>query len=919
MARIETWFEQDLQELVAVRMLTGNLFSLDNQGNLIGVKVFDGGTPATLSGTVSGNVILPNGGTVAVTGTLSGNQAYIILPQAAYVPGVITIAIKLTSSGVITTLAAVSAVVYRTSTDTTVDPGTIIPSIQTLINQINTAVASIPADYSSLWTTLAPAFSTSTAYTAGQYVTYSGAMYRFTKAHAAGSWASGDVTAVNIGAELTDLKSALDADEYTLKKTIEDAFDGGDVNLYAGLYFKSGSVHNYGYDQPYQDNKTIYSQPLPVNGEIKYTVKTGYKMSITSFVDINDPSTGQSAFLTGSGTYTPTGNYFAAQVRKSDDSAFHAGDQPKDVAFIYTTEENKISKNLFSMMKQGVIIKAVSDSNPAFQINTINHTVVFASSIYLIYGNERIDISSASITYSTSGTGNRMIVYDTVNQICKDIPYTSYTFDYICIFQLIRSNIAKGIDVFVPYSIDGTLMNQESFKMAFLNLAGSKSDPVVAFDTVNHKYKFIADSYMTYKDQMIQLKNKEVTYATSGSSVRMAVYDPSDSSVQDIAYTAYNDKYIVIFTYLRNALTNGLSLNKQYTVDGVMYGAVGEKIEITLDSDMTSPVAFNGADVIIHGNGYSIDLGEHVVTDFSGFVSGIYRKAYSAAPNSTIYKVFVSHELNPTSGTSRPYYTVTIWGYNEDDFRKSFILTPKLTEQEVLATDNSFTYDGTNLIFHISDTSDINELVINSESVGLKIENGSIVCDNLKVLFSGNNGAYINNSKYDIRNCEFGYVLSSNGFYAQYSSGDLYNCKAYRCNSDGFNYHYGNNNNLFGCSGRYNEDDGVSHHETASTFVIIGGEYDHNGKAGVASPTYGSKGEVHGCYIHDNERYGVLAAFSDQGLTSSDENILVFDCVIDGNPIGIETRGHNIVTKGNVFKNNTTNMHYIGSGEFIEY
>ena len=206
MARMETWLEQDLKKPLNVRMLTGNLFSMDNEGNLIGVTVLDGGEPATLGGSVSANVIRSDGGTVAVTGTLEDNQAYVILPQAAYaVPGLVTIIIKLTSSGVITTLAAMTAIVYRTSTATAIDPGTIIPSIQTLIDSIDTAVASIPADYSSLWTTLAPAFSSSTAYTAGQYVTNDGKMYRFIKDHAAGSWASGDVTEVKIGNDLSKL------------------------------------------------------------------------------------------------------------------------------------------------------------------------------------------------------------------------------------------------------------------------------------------------------------------------------------------------------------------------------------------------------------------------------------------------------------------------------------------------------------------------------------------------------------------------------------------------------------------------------------------------------------------------------------------------------------------------------------------
>ena len=123
MAVIESWVRCDLKKPVQVQMMGGNLFSMDNQGNKIGVEVFDNGEAATIGGTVSGNVIRADGATVAVTGTLSGNKAYIVLPQAAYaVPGFITIVIKLTTSSVITTLGAFVGTVYRTRTDALITP-----------------------------------------------------------------------------------------------------------------------------------------------------------------------------------------------------------------------------------------------------------------------------------------------------------------------------------------------------------------------------------------------------------------------------------------------------------------------------------------------------------------------------------------------------------------------------------------------------------------------------------------------------------------------------------------------------------------------------------------------------------------------------------------------------------------------------
>jgi hypothetical protein len=180
MARIETWFNQDLQQAVKVQYIDGNVFSADNQGNVVGVNVFDGGEPATLGGTVSANVIRADGATVAVTGTLSGNKCSVILPQSAYaVPGVISIVIKLTSGSDITTVCAVVGNVYMSTTDSVVDPGTIIPSVETLIAEIEAAIASIPADYSSLWQSLAPTFNTGTSYSVGDYVTYEGHLYRF--------------------------------------------------------------------------------------------------------------------------------------------------------------------------------------------------------------------------------------------------------------------------------------------------------------------------------------------------------------------------------------------------------------------------------------------------------------------------------------------------------------------------------------------------------------------------------------------------------------------------------------------------------------------------------------------------------------------------------------------------------------------
>ena len=224
-------------EAVKVQYLNGNLFSMDNSGNLIGVNLSRNGVPYSGGGSVSASVIRADGATVAVTGALSGNLATVVLPQSAYVvPGVLSVVIKLTVSGEVATIGAIVSNVYQSSTDTTVDPGTIIPSITALIAEIEAAVATIPADYSALWTSIAPAFSSSASYGVGQYVTYDGAVYRFVSIHA-GSWNASDVERISVGNDLYTFGNALSFDEQMLN---------AGVCLFASGDFEQGSINTSG-------------------------------------------------------------------------------------------------------------------------------------------------------------------------------------------------------------------------------------------------------------------------------------------------------------------------------------------------------------------------------------------------------------------------------------------------------------------------------------------------------------------------------------------------------------------------------------------------------------------------------------------------------------------------------------------------
>ena len=153
------------EDIVNIELESGNIHRSflhhsigegDDRANRFGVRVFRNGEPENVSGSCFGLFIRADGATVAINnGTVSGNVAYVTLPDTCYaVEGQFCLTIKVGTANDTITLRIVDGVVSRTSTNTAVDPGTIIPSVEDLIEAINDAVEAIPADYSELSTIL---------------------------------------------------------------------------------------------------------------------------------------------------------------------------------------------------------------------------------------------------------------------------------------------------------------------------------------------------------------------------------------------------------------------------------------------------------------------------------------------------------------------------------------------------------------------------------------------------------------------------------------------------------------------------------------------------------------------------------------------------------------------------------------------
>lgn len=212
MAVIETWLTQDLKEPVQVQHLCGSFFSHNGNANRIGVKVFDNGSAASLSGTVSGYAVIEDGTTVPCTGSLSGNQASVLLPAAAYVPGNVCVTIMMTSGTTVTTLAALVATVVEARTDTQVDPGSVVTD---WTNTINAALQTVENYTGNIIAT--PYASLTYPVPLGKYCIYNNLLYRcISPISSSESWTSSHWVQTKLADDVSDLKSALGEDSPNL-------------------------------------------------------------------------------------------------------------------------------------------------------------------------------------------------------------------------------------------------------------------------------------------------------------------------------------------------------------------------------------------------------------------------------------------------------------------------------------------------------------------------------------------------------------------------------------------------------------------------------------------------------------------------------------------------------------------------------
>lgn len=135
MAVFEKWFEQDLHKELVTQHCEAIVLTGDNLSNLIGVRLYEDGEPAAPTGVVTLRAIRADGTTVVDNdGVLSGNAASIVLKESCMaVPGPLVLQLRVTNGDVRTTVLRAVFTVDISETGVIIDPGRVIPDIETLL------------------------------------------------------------------------------------------------------------------------------------------------------------------------------------------------------------------------------------------------------------------------------------------------------------------------------------------------------------------------------------------------------------------------------------------------------------------------------------------------------------------------------------------------------------------------------------------------------------------------------------------------------------------------------------------------------------------------------------------------------------------------------------------------------------------
>lgn len=521
-----------------------------------------------------------------------------------------------------------------------------------------------------------------------------------------------------------------------------------------------------------------------------------------------------------------------------------------------------------------------------------------------------LDVSNTTLKFATTNGINVVYFKDGALGICITSQITE-EMQPIFSFNSVSIGVFVGCTLPVAnYSVNGKTFFEyrDGISKRFYNngFLATKKIPV-AFDTES-KTVTVCNDFRLQGIKQYPATSADTTLAwdMTGNATNY-VYLRDDKLVCSSTAPTADDIYLFAFfkgkLYLDNRSGCTLPANL-YTVDGRAF--IAEKT-IVFDENSSTPIEIN-ENTKIYGNGYELNLG----TKLEGTRSGdIVTVNYTPAADTHFYKTFVDRTEELIIETSRPYYNVTIWAFNGNKY-EAIRLTPYLSMSDVTENDNSFTYVDGVITIH---SANYNEFVLAGEAdFGIAVTaNASVEIRDLKILFARRDCLDVNAGCVRAYNCEFGFSTVANGVAVARADCHTYGCKAYYNRNDGFNYHYNGHSTVIECEGYNNFDDGISHHEDC-TFEINGGVWENNGKAGIASPTYGAKGRISNVICRGNY-YGIYA----DAEGSQDEAAYINAAVIESNTKGIHANNYNLRVYNSTLNANETDIVTNGTGVVEKY
>ena len=238
----------NMYSMVNIEDLRGSAFQAEDGGHTFEITGLDANGNATaISGTVAAVFLRPDNTDVAIAGSVSNGKAYVTLTDECYgYPGRFGLTIFLTSGGQKVAIYSAIGSVHRTSSGA-VSPET-AQDVVDLINEIEAAIAQIPASYADVMAAIAPPYSNTALYADGAYAWHEGKLYiSIVPITTAESWNSAHWKLADIGSGVSELNLAFTdsitgTDDYTATTFTKTA---GVVNIYGDVQLESNDIYKH--------------------------------------------------------------------------------------------------------------------------------------------------------------------------------------------------------------------------------------------------------------------------------------------------------------------------------------------------------------------------------------------------------------------------------------------------------------------------------------------------------------------------------------------------------------------------------------------------------------------------------------------------------------------------------------------------